>query len=50
MRFLLCIYSPTTLTTSNLLIYSGKISEKKLLGDDYQIKMLNLEIKKSNNE
>lgn len=33
-----------------LLIYSGKISEKKLLGDDYQIKMLNLEIKKSNNE
>ena len=33
-----------------LLIYSGKISEKKLLGDDYQIKMLNLEIKKSSNE
>lgn len=33
-----------------LLIYSGKIKEEKLLGEDYQLKMLDLEIKKSNYE
>ena len=33
-----------------LLIYSGKIKEEKLLGEDYKLKMLDLEIKKSNNE